>query len=630
MSATIQTWLDDRTLPERAVIARLWLLPEALAVRPQELAAALVTPEALRPVLAALGPREQAALQQVQTHGGSIAAPVLEREFGTIRAAEQYANPRAYLLALAAPPSPTERLFWYGLLQPLHNGTTRSYAIPSDLLPLLPPVGLHATQISVQPLAAPPEVRPNESRDFEQNLLVLLTLAQQDAIDVVPSGGMNKASLLRLMRAYASDATLDGATREEQAPYIHFMRQVAEGAGLLRSGADAKLRPTRAALDWMRLPTTERARALLDGWVDSSFDELVSFQCLKLQRAYGRDIARARRALLRLIAQLTAHEWIGFDEFIAAVKDVEPDFARPHGMYDTWGIVDSVRQSRDGFGFWNEVEGEQIRGIVGGSLGWLGLTDLGMDGAQPISFRLNALGAALLQDAPVPAEPPVEPLLVQPNFEVLVPVFALPYDRFQIGRIAEPVRADSMALFRLTRRSVQAAVARGTGYEDMARFLREASGRELPQNVAATLVEWAGQHGQIALRRAVLLEANAPALLEQVRRDKRLRFPQTERLNDTLVALREADAPQLVERLRKAGYGVASDGQADGALSERDLTVLFAALEFYAAACGQLQIESDASGALRQRVARLLPEKQLNRAYQVAHAALSKLKQKLV
>src|SRR4029450_1239536 len=126
------------------------------------------------------------------------------------------------------------------------------------------------------------------------------------------------------------------------------------------------------------------------------------------------------------------------------------------------------------------------------------------------------------------------------------------------------------------------------------------------------------------------LEAEEPTLLEQIRRDKRVKLPQIERLTEAAWLLREADSAALAERLRKAGYGLAGDGAEPGApLKEHDLTVLFAALEFYTHACAKLGIEGDASAALRTRVARLLEEKQLNRAYQASHAALKRLNERL-
>lgn len=622
----LRSWLEEHTLPERAVIARLWQLPPSQAESPPELAGAMLDQEVVRRVLATLGARDLAALALVQSYGGRLAAPVLEREFGSIRDATRFPNPRAYLLALDTPPSPTERLFLLGLLQPLQNGAHGSYVITPDVLPLLPSVAPAPAGIVVQPVAPPESPVLGSTREFERCLLSLLTLAQEGALDVTPGGGLNKASLVRLVREWQPAAKLQGATREEHLPFVHFLRIVAQSADLVRVGADAKLRPTRVALDWMRMPMLDRARVLLDGWVAAPYDELVRLAGMSFGRAYGRDLTRAKRALLRMLAPLPPNEWIAFDDFRAAVKASEPDYGRPRGQYDTWGVQNYARLSLDGFGHWDAVEGEQIRRVIGFSLYWLGLADYAVRDSEFDCFRVNTVGVALLHKEATLAEPPVELLVVQPNFEVLVPPYARLYDRFQIGRVAERMASNEVTSYRLTKRAIQVALAPGTSYEDIERFLVEAAGRPLPQNVAATLRDWAGQHDQVSFRRVVLLETQDAALMQQVRHDKRLHFPPAEQISATIAIVGEGDAVVLAERIRKAGYGLAGEGiSASAPLNERDMTVVMAALEFYAGASARLGVESDVSQALLRRVARLLSETQLNRAYQSSGALLRRL-----
>jgi hypothetical protein len=109
-----------------------------------------------------------------------------------------------------------------------------------------------------------------------------------------------------------------------------------------------------------------------------------------------------------------------------------------------------------------------------------------------------------------------------------------------------------------------------------------------------------------------------------------VKLPRVEQLSQAAWLVRDADSAALAERLRRSGYGLVGDGaESEAPLKEHDLTVLFAALEFYVHACAKLGIEGDASGALRRRVARLLAEKQLNRAYQASHEALKKLNERL-
>lgn len=591
----------------------------------------MLDPHTLMRIVDALGPRERLALTRVQQHGGSIAAPVLEREFGVVRAYGNYPNPRAYLLALEQPPSATERLWMLALLIADAAGAPQAYAIPAELLALLPPAPPRATALVLAPVSAPEQVVAADAEFLEQHLLILLTLGQDGLLEVLPSGGLNKASLARIARQRNPKDTFKGAWREDHWPYIQFLRRVAEGAELLRINADNRLRPTHAALEWLQQPPAERARRLLHGWVASKWDELVSFQGIKLQRDYFRDLPAAKRAMLRLLGQIAPSEWVAPADFAAQVKQVEPDFARPDGRYDTWGMTSSyTRQPLNGFVHWDEVEGQQLQYVATATLHWLGLTDLGMAGEQLISFRLNPLGAALLAGAADPPAPAIEPLVVQPNFEVVAPRYASPYVRFQLGRIAERGGDKQTAIYKLGKRSTQAAIERGIEFEDIVRFLAEHSAHALPQNVVATLREWAGQHGRVAMRHSVLLEADDPLLLEQIRRDKRVRMPPVEPLTEAAWLIREGDAPDLAERLRKAGYGLSGDGDNPHTpLREHDLTVLYAALEFYAQSCAALGIESDASAAMRRRVGRLLPDRALNRAFQSSHAALRKLKERL-
>jgi Helicase conserved C-terminal domain len=626
----LRRWLAGRTNSERATLARLWSLPEASALVPDTLADALLQPAVVEQLLAALGPHERAALERVQSYGGTIPAAVLEREFGGVRVHDDYPNPRSYLLALEQPPTPTERLYMLALLQLGGVGANRAYVVPSDLLALLPTVPLRDQTLCLPACAAPPDLAAGDARVIERDLLTIIALAQDGQLEVIPSGGLNKASLLRLARQWDKHAKLQGTSREEHWPFIKFLRCVGIGASLLRVGADARLRPTRAALEWMQRPALERARQLLDGWIASEWDELVSFVGLKVQRGYFRDLPRTKRTILRLIAQAPLGEWVALDDFVGAVKQTEPDFARPDGQYDTWSLVDYYRQSLDGFVHWDDVEGQQLRGIAGGTLRWLGLTDLGMRGKEPLSFRLNPLGAALLDRASAPPDPPTEPLVIQPNFEVIAPTYASPYARFQLGRIAERNGEDDTEIYKLTKKSVQIALERGISLEDLLHFLAEQSTHALPQNVAVTLAEWAGQHGQVALRRGVLLESTDATVLERIKNDRRVKLPLVEQLADTTWLLREGDVPELAERLRKAGYGLTGDSDNPRApLKEHDLTILFAALETYVHTCAALGIEGDASGALRQRVARLLPEKQLHRAYQSSHDVIKRLKERL-
>jgi hypothetical protein len=277
-----------------------------------------------------------------------------------------------------------------------------------------------------------------------------------------------------------------------------------------------------------------------------------------------------------------------------------------------------------------------ISAVVGESLRWLGLADLGLEEKHPISFRLTALGSAVLRGSTLPPDPPIARLVLQPNFEVVVPPGCSLYGRFQIGRIAEQVSTqtsqspDQAALFRLTRRSVHTAFGRGISIAEILAFLEQQTGREIPQNVAATVREWSGEYGRVGLRRAVLLEADDRSTLERIRHDKRVRLPEVEQIGEQAWAVPDGEAAALAERLRQAGYGLAGDiEEPTSPFAERDLVIILTALTFYAEASGLLGLETDAGTLVRRRVMRLLPERVLNRAYQSNREVIEQLRKRL-
>lgn len=582
----------------------------------------MLNPAAIESMLSGLRPRERAALTLVQQYGGTIAAPILEREYGAVRSLADYPNPREYLLALEQPPTPTERLWALGLLLTPRDHL-RSYVIPHDLLALLPLVSPRQRQLQLATAPTPAQMVPGDPHQLEEAVLALLALAQDGNITVTPSGALSRAALKLLAQRLPNHPPTEREIR------LQFARQIGAGAGLFKHTGDT-LRPARAALEWLQLPAAARTARLLAGWRESAWDELTQLVGLRVQHALFRDIAGAKRSALALVSQAPAGHWVALSDFIAQVQQVEPDFARPDGRYDTWGLLSRTRLPLDGFIHWEAVEGEQLRAIITGTLFWLGIVDLGFEDGRPIAFQISRLGAALLANTEPPPEPPAERLFVQPNFEIIAPPFLSPYARFQLGRIAERTSAQTVETYRLTRRSIQAALQRGIVCDDMLRFLRDYSTAEVPSNVAATLRDWAGQYGRVSLRRGAVLAADDALLLEQLRRDKRVRMPTSEALNEYSCLVREADVPALAERLHRAGYGVAGDTEAPQApLRDHDLEVIVAALEFYAGACTALGTEHTASAALRRRVARLLPEVQLNRAHRASQAALAQLRKQL-
>lgn len=117
-----------------------------------------------------------------------------------------------------------------------------------------------------------------------------------------------------------------------------------------------------------------------------------------------------------------------------------------------------------------------------GRLRTLGLATVGLDEGQVVVWRTS----------PPPAPPTPRPKwIVQPNFDVLVPEDADPVATARLGALADLVVADRVARFTLTKESVARAATFPGGAAAAVERLAAGAEHGLPENVAATLRDWA-------------------------------------------------------------------------------------------------------------------------------------------
>ncbi|MDI3327329.1 MAG: helicase-associated domain-containing protein [Alicyclobacillaceae bacterium] len=89
-------------------------------------------------------------------------------------------------------------------------------------------------------------------------------------------------------------------------------------------------------------------------------------------------------------------------------------------------------------------------------------------------------------------EPAAEGLIVQPQFEVLVPPEWVSRVAVDLGTFADPVRGDGMHVYRLHRAAVRRAVELGWSGEAIVRWLRRHSPYDVPGHVESQILQWSG------------------------------------------------------------------------------------------------------------------------------------------
>ncbi len=171
---------------------------------------------------------------------------------------------------------------------------------------------------------------------------------------------------------------------------------------------------------------------------------------------------------------------------------------------ETWRV--KLRQD------WLGRERQWLQAAFTTWLYYLGIVELGMIDKQVSSFRLTELGRALLHPElattlDTPAQGGAGAWLVQPDFEVLVYLDRATAEQIAfMERHAERVQAQQhIVRYRLTREATYQGLERGSTLDELLERLRGGAATELPQNVLATIREWAGQREKITLRRAASL-----------------------------------------------------------------------------------------------------------------------------
>jgi hypothetical protein len=158
---------------------------------------------------------------------------------------------------------------------------------------------------------------------------------------------------------------------------------------------------------------------------------------------------------------------------------------------------------------WQNDERPWLSYAVSSWLYFLGIVDVGLENKQVVAVRLTEFGYRVLHaDAEELAGAAAGPAwMIQPDFEVLV--YLEHADARQLAfaeRVAERVQvASHVARYKLSRDSVYQALEQGTTLAEMLDELAAHSSAPLPQNVAASIREWAAQRDRISIHRETSL-----------------------------------------------------------------------------------------------------------------------------
>lgn len=515
---TLRQCLQDYPQPLLAGIAEsrhIALRHEGQPEAVEQLAAALVDALSVASAVASCSAAARTALRELSARGGRLLAPAFERNYGTIR----HFGPRR--LAEESPwrevCSAAEELWYRALIArgfgPTEEGVAEFVFVPSDVLPHLPVEPRGGPSAELVPTADPKRT-DSANDDLLEDACTLLSFLDQERAAVDQRGRWRTQSLRRLnerlLRPVAVQDFDLSASGEPLALLLHLANDL--GWAELRKGRlQLAVGPAKR---WLQRSRAEQRNALWGAWRDSVlWDDVCRVPKLRCEGTWQHDPLLARQRVLTHLAKCEVSTWYDLADFTAFVKQIDPDFQRPSGRYDTWYIKHlPTGRYLTGFGDWEHVEGALIAYILAGPSHWLGGVDLGIsassgdvssleassalassdtDGtANNTMFRISSAGGALLgSSAWDPPDPSAPTIRILPDFTVRVPPGFPCLDRFRLARFTTWQASSPSFQYRITQRALRRAQAAGIDARRVLDFLhRVADG--VPPNVARALQKW--------------------------------------------------------------------------------------------------------------------------------------------
>ena len=547
-----QCLLDTYLVVLRA-IADYWEIP--LTTRRQrevalELTEAMSDPATIDRALARLPAEEGKALGALLASGGRMPRRVFEREWGEIRVMGPGRLERVQ--PWHDPTSPAEGLchrgFVFRSFEQGPDGAYEAVSVPPELLEHLPAPGSAGPSIDLAPTEPPILVTSTEGRMVD-DACTLLAYVQNQRPRLEPDDGWPERHVQRLA----------SRLRTQDSGRFTLLRHLVTGIGWLVDDEARRLRPNPQTVTvWLQDSSFSQLTALTEAWRDDrSWNDLFHVPGLQPEDtgAWRNDPVLARQAILRHLSALSPSKWYELHGFISAIKEVDPDFQRPAGDYDSWYIRDGETGAYlSGFESWDAVEGRLIRYLITGPLTWLGLTDLGSEAPDrpPGSFRLNQDGAAFLGLGDPPAPSPPRNARLLSGFRVSVPA-ARRYERFQVARVADWVQSGNLFVYRLTPNSLTRAAEQGISIARVVEFLEEITEAPPPRPIEEALKRWGANGTEAWVERVVLLKLANEELMDEVTASPRLNRLIQERIGLRAAVVRQEDWPQVVDRLGQLG-----------------------------------------------------------------------------
>ncbi len=307
---------------------------------------------------------------------------------------------------------------------------------------------------------------------------------------------------------------------------------------------------------------TSREKSLLmlfSHWIENKqLNEMELMTDFIIEGVLDRNHQKVRQFLLDQISLIPTGQWWNLESFVSYVNQINPDFQRPAGNYDTWYIKKAkTGEYLRGFEHWNALDGAFIRFMLTGPFFWLGLVDLASsDNDNEVqAFKCsNWCGDLLSNQPPEGIKPEDVKLLIDSYGKIVIPLRFSRTIRYQISRFCDwnGKTKDGYA-YQISPVSLQRAKDQGLKISHFLKIVQSVLPHPFPPKLKSALENWE-HHGTLAhFTQAILLHVADPEAINQLQNTSVKKFIQAV-LNPNTVAVHPNGVEQVRKTLIEMGY----------------------------------------------------------------------------
>ena len=532
----IASTLNGQDLGFLKIVANAWGIeikaPDAYTARTQ-LAIEMDNPETIKEIYEVFPENVRKAFDALLENEGKIPWSKFSRDFGEIQVMGSARRDRER--PDLQPKTPTEYLWYRAFIGRAFLSTEtepQEFAyIPEEIFSCLEPVHIQKKQIPGRPASA------------KETLIIHATS------DVILDDICTYLAALR--NGFSTDTLQDYC----DIPVTFLSIILAE---LKLISEDRSLDPDQVRL-FLESPRGESLSTLVNLWVnDDHLNEMSLIPEITIEGILDRNHRKVRQFLLDQISLIPNNQWWHIDSFIAYVYQINPDFQRPAGNYDTWYIKDAESGNYlRGFEHWDAIDGTFLRFMITGPLFWLGLVDLASSSNESglQAFKFSAWSEDLLSNQP-PEDIQTEDvkIIIDSYGKIILPLRFSRTMRYQISRFCDWIEKSKNGYeYHISPVSLQRAKEQGLKISQFLKIIQSTLPHQFPPKLKTALEKWEAHGTQAHFSNAVLLHIADPEAIHQLQTMSVKKFIQAV-LNPNTIAIQSHGVEQVRKALIELGY----------------------------------------------------------------------------